>query len=286
MFNTGLYAQQHGLKLYTVNDGLPSSFTYRTYQDKAGYLWIATTAGLSRFDGRQFVNYTLSDGLLSLKVDGIFQDSKDRLWVGTNAGMAQFKNNKFVNYPTNDKMNISGVANFLETKDKRLWACTSKGVYEFADEVWRKVALCPGFENSICLGIIETNGELYCNYHNDIVYRGRDGKWTHIASKNDVGSTFNIMALQNEQIWISTSKNIYLIYDHHLVPLYPKNIHDYFTFLVDSKKRLWLAGANFLKISKPGDWQHFSDSIYNEGYHYRISEDLNHNIWIGKPDGL
>ncbi|HEX7458794.1 MAG TPA: two-component regulator propeller domain-containing protein, partial [Ginsengibacter sp.] len=286
MFNTGLYAQQHGLKLYTVNDGLPSSFTYRTYQDKAGYLWIATTAGLSRFDGRQFVNYTLSDGLLSLKVDGIFQDSKDRLWVGTNAGMAQFKNNKFVNYPTNDKLNISGVANFLETKDNRIWACTSKGVYEFGERVWRKVSLYPGFENRNCIDIIETNGELYCNYRSDIVCRDRYGQWLHIASKNDYGSHFNIMSLQNNQVLLSTQTNIYLIRDHHLVPLYPKNINDYFTFLVDSKKRLWLSGANFLKISKPGDWQHFSDSIYNEGYHYLGSEDSNHNIWISKPDGL
>jgi ligand-binding sensor domain-containing protein len=286
MLSARLYAQQHGLKLYNVNNGLPSSFAYRTCQDKVGYIWVATTAGLSRFDGRQFVNYTLSDGLLSLKVDGIFQDSKDRLWFGTNAGMVQFKNNRFITYPTNDNLNISGVPNFIETKNNRLWACTSKGVYEFADSIWNKVSLYPGFKNLACEDIIETNGELYCNYRYDIVCKNKDGKWLHIASQHDYDALFNFISFQNNQVWVSTNKNIYIIQDHRLVPLYKKNIANYFTFFVDSKKRLWLGEKDSLKISRPGDWQHFSDSIYDYGFHYLINEDSNHNIWIGKPDGL
>jgi ligand-binding sensor domain-containing protein len=281
-----LYSQNFSLKLYNVNDGLPSSFTYRTYQDKAGYLWVATTAGLSRFDGRQFVNYTLSDGLLSLKADAIFQDSRGRLWFGTNAGIAQFKNNRFIPYPTNDNMYIHGTLNFIETKDKRVWACTSAGVYEFADTIWKKISLYPGFDNVGCRSIIETNGELYCNYAQDIVCRNKEGKWMHIASQSDYGAVNNFMTFQNNQIWLGTNKNIYIINDHHLVPLYKKSIDNFFTFLVDSKKRLWIAGDNFLKVSKSGDWQHFSDSIYNEGSHFLVNEDSNHNIWTGKIDGL
>src|ERR1700676_4726087 len=81
MFPSGLQAQPTILKTYKVNDGLPSTSTFSVYQDKYGYLWVGTTAGLSRFDGRQFVNYSISDGLPSLIVGRIFQDSKERLWV-------------------------------------------------------------------------------------------------------------------------------------------------------------------------------------------------------------
>ncbi|HTD40467.1 MAG TPA: two-component regulator propeller domain-containing protein, partial [Mucilaginibacter sp.] len=66
MFGTRLYAQQHSYKIYNVNDGLPSTTTNGVYQDKYGYLWVGTAAGLSRFDGRQFVNYSIADGLPSL----------------------------------------------------------------------------------------------------------------------------------------------------------------------------------------------------------------------------
>ncbi len=284
ILHVGLYAQNLGLKLYNVNDGLPSSLTYRVYQDKYGYLWVATTAGISRFDGRQFVNYSLSDGLLSLKTDGIFQDSHDRLWFGTNAGMAQFKNNRFITYPTNDNLNITYVPNFVETKDRRIWACTIKGVYEFEDSIYRKISLYPGFENKNCRNIIETNEELYINYGSDIVCRNKEGEWQHIASN----SFFNVMSIQDNQILVSTGKNIYELRNHQLIPLYQKDIttKGFFSYMIDSKKRLWIAGIDFLKVSKPGDWEHFSDSIIQHNQYYSIKEDSSHNVWTGTIGGL
>ena len=131
MVSSMLYGQQHKLKLYNVNDGLPGTEIEGAYQDKYGYLWSNSCAGLSRFDGRQFVNYGLEDGLQSLCIQVIFQDSRERLWVGTGAGMVQFKNNRFITYPVSDNLDIKGVLNYVETKDKRIWACTAKGVYEF-----------------------------------------------------------------------------------------------------------------------------------------------------------
>jgi ligand-binding sensor domain-containing protein len=284
MLPSRIYTQQTSLKIYNVNDGLPSTSNYSVYQDKYGYLWVGTTAGLSRFDGRQFVNYSIADGLPSLITVRIFQDSKERLWVGSFAGMAQFKNNRFITYPTNDQYNNFYVFNFVETKDKRIWVLTEKGVYEFVDSTWKKVSLCPGFEDSPCRNIIETNGELFVNYPNDIFCRNIKGKWLHIASQ----SFFNVMSLQNKQIWISAGANIFEIRDYRLVPLYKKNIpvKNYFSYLVDSKKRLWLGGDDFLKVSKPGEWQLFSDLINSNGYHFFISEDSSHNIWTSSMQGL
>ncbi|MDB5152252.1 MAG: hypothetical protein JWR54_1003 [Mucilaginibacter sp.] len=271
-----------------MNDGLPVTLTHTMYQDKYGYLWVGTPGGLSRFDGRQFVNYSLADGLPSLYAGKIFQDSRERLWVGTNAGMAQFKNNRFITYPTNDKLSNAYVFNFTETKDKHTRALTSKGAYEFADSIWKKISLYPGYENNPCRNTIEKNGELYVCYPTDIVCRNKEGKWLHIASHQNYGSIFNIMSVQNDQIWVNTSSNIYIITDHRLVPLYKKNIvtKGYFSYLLDSKKRLWLAGENFFKISKPDDPQHFFASINQYGYCSFINEDSSHNVWIGTTNGL
>lgn len=284
-----LYAQQFSSKLYNVNDGLSSISTSGAYQDRYGYLWIGTSTGVSRFDGRQFVNYSFADGLPSLHTSKIFQDSRERLWVGTAAGMAQFKNNRFITYPTNDNQNNIYVFNFIETKDKRIWALTGKGAYEFEDSVWKKLSLYPGFENYMCRSIIELNGELYVDYPNDILCRTKEGKWLHIASQKDYGSMFNVMSVQESEIWVSTINNIYIIRNHQLVPLFKKRLTttSYFTYLIDSKKRLWLESENFLQISKPGDWQHFSVSKINQyGYPTSINEDSSHNVWIGTIQGL
>lgn len=44
---------------WLVDEGLPHNVVNRTVQDAAGYLWIATGAGLTRFDGRDFKLYPL-----------------------------------------------------------------------------------------------------------------------------------------------------------------------------------------------------------------------------------
>src|SRR5665213_1373337 len=206
-----LAAQQLGFKVYNVNDGLPSSSTYGAYQDKNGYLWICGPTGISRYDGRQFVNYSLADGLPSLQTNTVFQDSSGRFWVGGAAGMAQFRNNRFVTYPTNDHQNNIYVFRFFETKEKQLCALTSKGTYQFVDSVWDKLPLYPGYENRICRSAVEIDGELYLNTPNDIICRSKNGKWIHIASSQDCHSVFNVMSLQNHEIWISTIDNIYII---------------------------------------------------------------------------
>jgi ligand-binding sensor domain-containing protein len=288
-FTCNIHGQQFSSKLYTVNDGLPTTSTYGASQDKYGYLWITSPDGLSRFDGRQFVNYSLADGLPSLKTTKVFQDSRERLWIGTSAGMAQFKNNRFVTYPLSDNLNNIYVFNFFETKDKKLWALTGKGVYQFEDTIWKKISLFPGFQNRTCKDIIQTNDELYVNYDEDIVYRNRNNKWLYVALEKDYNSDFNKMSLQNNEIWVSTVNNIYIVRNYKLVPLFKKNLttDNYFSFLVDSKKRLWLAAENFLKISNPHDWQHFFVDVTNEnGYPHSIREDSNHNIWIGTINGL
>lgn len=283
-----LHSQQLSFKLYNVNDGLPGISTYGAYQDKNGYLWICSPNGVSRYDGRQFVNYSLLEGLPSLKVEKVFQDSHGRLWAGTSAGMAQFKNNRFISYPTNDRMDITYVLNFAEIKEKQVWALTDKGVYEFANNIWNKVPLYPGNENSACRNVVENNGELYVNYGTDIYCRNKKGKWMLIESDKNFGSIFNALSLQDNEILVSTMSNIYKIENYRLVPVFKKNMgnKDFFSFWVDTKNRLWIGGDGFLKISKPFDWNHFPVSINLKGYIFNIVEDRVGNIWTASTEGL
>ena len=56
-------AQQYNFRQYNVQDGLAHSQVSSILQDSHGYMWFATYGGgLSRFDGRTFVNFTEKDG--------------------------------------------------------------------------------------------------------------------------------------------------------------------------------------------------------------------------------
>ncbi len=75
---------------FGIGQGLPSSFVYQVAQDRAGYLWLATADGLSRYDGVEFTTFRGGrEGGLELggtAVETVFVDSRDRLWVGTEGG--------------------------------------------------------------------------------------------------------------------------------------------------------------------------------------------------------
>lgn len=80
-----LYAQEvdyHYLH-FTQKDGLPSNTVYSVTQDKDGYLWIGTDAGVSKFDGINFKNYTVEDGLPSNEVIHMYCDHKNRIWLSS-----------------------------------------------------------------------------------------------------------------------------------------------------------------------------------------------------------
>jgi two-component sensor histidine kinase len=71
---------------FTTKDGLAGNTVYDMCQDKDGFLWFATEAGVSRYDGNSFSNYTTKDGLPDNEVLKIYGDSQGRIW------MSPFKN--------------------------------------------------------------------------------------------------------------------------------------------------------------------------------------------------
>lgn len=74
-------AQEYSYVNYDVKDGLAGSTVYDVCQDKFGFLWFATEAGVSRFDGVRFKNYTTADGLPETEIIKLFADSKGRVWM-------------------------------------------------------------------------------------------------------------------------------------------------------------------------------------------------------------
>lgn len=72
---------------YSSDDGLPHNSICDIHQDRRGYLWLCTWYGLSRYDGRNFVNYTMRPGdrsnLSHNRILSIDEDASGYLWVTT-----------------------------------------------------------------------------------------------------------------------------------------------------------------------------------------------------------
>jgi ligand-binding sensor domain-containing protein len=137
--NTKSNAQTAYLPHYTTKNGLPSNNCYYTLQDKKGYIWIATDAGVSRFDGTMFENFSIDDGLPDNQILQLREDSKGRIWfLALNGQLSYFYNGKIFNQNNNKQLKLLNfnaiIVSFFEDSKGKIWFGTNKNIIGVWDE--------------------------------------------------------------------------------------------------------------------------------------------------------
>lgn len=92
------FSQQNPKQLYfehlQVEDGLSSNVTSSILQDKMGFLWFGTDAGLNRYDGYSVKIYSQSKkeeySLTNDVIKCLFEDSLGMIWIGTDRGLNKY----------------------------------------------------------------------------------------------------------------------------------------------------------------------------------------------------
>jgi ligand-binding sensor domain-containing protein/two-component sensor histidine kinase len=106
------FAQQQEYSVYTTKDGLPSNYIYRVAEDDKGFLWVATDAGIARFDGKYFQVFTTENGLPDNEVLSVVKETNGQIWVNCfGQGPAYFDEvqNRFIN--AKDNPDLGKIAN-------------------------------------------------------------------------------------------------------------------------------------------------------------------------------
>ncbi len=85
LFTSINFGQNYFIHKYGDEHGLRSNLTKSLDQDDKGFLWIATDAGLARFDGKQFMNITKN--FPSLFVKDVLITSDQKIVVVTDLGV-------------------------------------------------------------------------------------------------------------------------------------------------------------------------------------------------------
>jgi ligand-binding sensor domain-containing protein/signal transduction histidine kinase/DNA-binding response OmpR family regulator len=92
-------------RLYnSSNSGLSNSQITQIYQDKKGFVWIATEDGLSYFDGMRFATLLHNPkdvwSIRSNYVQTIFEDDCNNFWIGTVSGLQRYDriSNRFIDF--------------------------------------------------------------------------------------------------------------------------------------------------------------------------------------------
>ncbi len=135
---------------FTKKDGLPSNCVQSILEDRQGNLWFGTRVaerdhpdaekrtgdgGLSRFNGKTFIQYPELKGLCKNDVYSIYEDKSGNIWIGaTGLGVYRYDGKNFTLFNEIDRKDLAagfGVQSILEDKNGTLWFGFSGGLFRF-----------------------------------------------------------------------------------------------------------------------------------------------------------
>ncbi|HLP18326.1 MAG TPA: two-component regulator propeller domain-containing protein [Bacteroidota bacterium] len=241
---------QYAVKLWSLNNGLPSSAVNTVIQTQDGYLWLATTAGLFRFDGAQFVRISTDPANEETRetITALCETNDRSLWVGTaNNWMCRIHDGKIIRYTERDGLNSRNVYSLFESRTGVMWIGTSYGLYTYQNNIFTPVHIDPKFITGI--------------------------------AEDALG-----------RIWVGTYEGIRIITDPNLLSAQPmtdvKNISGITAIYADRNGGMWLGTFSGAAYWKNGIVKRYAVADGLSDFSITsLAEDRNGNIWVGTSTG-
>ena len=107
---------------------------------QAGDLWVATSHGAVRYDGKKLTTYTTKntsrnsrkEGFLVDNVHDVIEDSNGSIWFATQGGgTVRYDGETFDTLTTKDGLAHNNISKIYESSDKDIWFATEGGVTQY-----------------------------------------------------------------------------------------------------------------------------------------------------------
>lgn len=268
-----------------------SSFYVKTMvQDSTGYIWIATSDGMNRYDGHEIKVYKAYDGkenlgLVSGTIQELLLDSKDRLWVGTPIGISLYNKelDKFeiiASITEENGLESFDIKNIFEDKEGNIYVGTGVLIYRYdeEDEVFKKIftvrqesisrILFDKENGGFWVGYLEGGGiDYYASFDST------EPKYTINVRESQTG-IFNMVNFHG-QIWAALGEEGAIVFDAESGTNIKRKFNKsgernhVINFRIDKKERLWLMDFSGIKRYRP------ETKDYKEYYTY---QDLHYSL--------
>ncbi len=298
---TGIYAQKHDFKTYSVNDGLPSSYVYDVLIDDLGLVWFATANGLVKYDGKTYTNYTSDNGLKDELISDIYKDWENELWVATEfGGVAKFVQDSLIYLPELSELDTL-LIHFIEAgPNGTIWFGTDKnGIYEW--EKGKRLRQILSTENGLPSNQIwdfsmDKKGCFWISTSKGVaLFKEDDGITYTLTQENGLSGelAYQVFEDTNGDKWVPTSNGITIIKPDFTVDVIKEinglNLGYVFNISEDDRGNIWIGterrglflydGSSYTQIKK--------NNGLSSNFVYRLIKDDNGTIWIATDgDGV
>lgn len=310
--------QQVSFSRLTVDQGLVDNSVLAVAQDSAGFIWMGTKNGLSRYDGVHFKTFQADPGdssaIVSNQISVLFCDSRKKLWIGTGRGLMQYDaaRGRFVRIPMPGNQHPF-MHSILEDSRGDLWLATRRGLFRAEKCDPRRIArvllksehdsirgavmdLCEDKQGNLWAGAWQGLARLqrYNGGFRTTVFRHRPED----ASSLGANQVRSVAADGEGKIWIGTYERGLNCYDQQTGKFTRFGTDSRKPFgiahnavrklIIDRSGMLWVGTQDGLSRIDPATgattvMRHSTDSpgTLSQNSVYSIFEDKNGSIWVG-----
>lgn len=266
-----------------LDEGLSHSRIYALLQDDKGFMWIGTSNGLNRYDGRTFRYFKNDpddrDSLPHNYVTSLIQDREGYIWVGTDGGGAARldpRTGLFQRYSADERdesrrISDNYVWGLLEDSRGRIWIGTTYGGVSLVDPDKSPVRF---FQSGMSgTGLSHNNVWPIVEDPNGDIWIGTDGG----GINRYIESTGRFIQYRHDEGDASSLSSDYI-----------------FSLYIDSGNTLWVgtSGGGLNRFDRKSE--SFASFQYDEENSLSISnnsirairEDSQGRFWVGTTDGL
>jgi len=298
-----LPAQRLPFSVYSVDDGLPATQIWSVVEDRRGFLWVATSWGLARFDGSSFSTLSVPEGLPSPIVRTVLEDPSGELWIGTSAGLARYDGHRLISYRGRPELDAEIWTAALD-RHGQAWFGTESGLVVATRPGFRRYGRADGLPGDFIYSLLAaSDGSLWLGTRGNGVARclpgagGELGECRSLGSAEGLGGTI-VRALAEDRsgrILIGTRDRGLVIFENGRFTTFGRAeglpSEDVYALLVRAEGSLVIGtdggGLSLCLEGAPGRCLTLSEAngLPDDGVR-ALAEDREGGLWIGTEGGL
>ena len=198
---------EHGLRVFTARDGLPSNHIRAACEANDGTVWVAgIDFSLARLVGSRFVPYANSQIPSDMNITGLDCAADGSIWAGHASGVTQILATGARTLTTRDGLPDDDVSALAEGPEGTVWIGTNSGISRYQHGEISVYRTRDGLSHSQVLALyLDHEGSLWAGTK-DGLDQFTDGKVTPYTTNegllsNDVGP---VLEDNTNRLWIGT----------------------------------------------------------------------------------
>jgi len=195
---------------WSTEEGLPQSSVHSIAQTPDGYLWLATEAGLVRFDGFTFQTFDRSNQSAFTSDDVCcLAAERNGLWIGTADGVLRLQQGKFHRYGPAEGLASSAVESIHATREGALLVETAEGWSKWNNTGFTRLPNAPAELKADGSGLVAVPGSSSWKFSTTMV-SGAGRVW-HVGKELPTGRIQTVLVDREGMAWVGTNGGLFVL---------------------------------------------------------------------------